>query len=387
LWLKVFRRSRGPASEPLQDYFREIFFNNPWRDESLPSLVFEERGRGIVGFLGVLPRTMTFNERPIKVAVATQLMVDEDACPAYAAAKLVRKFFTGEQDLSLSDGASEDAERLWQAADGEVALLDSLAWTRVLRPTEYVMELLKRREPWMLVAKALRQVCRAVDAAVVRSRLGRRYWLPEMDGTAVEEQPGEDTLLWCIRHLAGNRALKPEYELDSFRWLLRQASEKQMFGGLRKGVVRDTHGEIMGWYLYYLKQGGIGQVLQIGGKPKCMRKVLNQLFCQAWRQGAVAISGKLEPRFVKELAQNRCGFTWPGYGVLVQSGNREILNAIHQGDAFLTRLEGEWWARFSDPGWSLEGPSRGAPVAGVGHLPDRCKGARRVMSRERACAA
>jgi len=65
--------------------------------------------------------------------------------------------------------------------------------------------------------------------------------------------------------------------------------------------------------------------------------------------GAVGVSGKLEFRYAKELAKARCGFVWPGYGTVVHSRNPELLNAIAHGDAFLSRLEGEWWARFSDP--------------------------------------
>jgi len=308
---------------------------------------------------------MTFDKRPIKVAVATQVMVDEDACPAYAAVNLIRKFFAGEQDLSYSDGANDAAQNLWKAAGGNVALLNTLAWIRVLRPTQYAITLLKRRERWTSVARALWPVCQAIDAAFARTETGR-HWLPEVTDTTVEDGPAEEILLRCIRQFGGNRALQPEYEPDRFRWLLKKASEKRMHGELRKSVVRNAIGEIVGWYLYYVKRGGIGQVLQFGGNPKCIRKVLNQLFYQAWEQGAVAVSGRLEPQFATELVQSRCGFIWPGYAVLVQSRNREILNAIYQGDTFLSRLEGEWWARFSDPEWSLEGMPLDAAVRRAG---------------------
>ncbi len=337
LWMKVFRGRGGPASEALRAYFREIFFESPWQDESLPSLVYEETDKRIIGFLGVLPRIMTFNKQRIKVAVATQLMMDKDARADHAAARLMRKFLAGKQDLSFSDGASEAAEKLWQGVGGDVAVSDYMVWVRVLRPTQYASLLLSGRSSLLPVVRALWPVFRALDAVIVRS---------------------PQTLLWCIRILSGNRALQPEYELDSLRWLLKRASEKQMLGELRKGVIRNGSGEILGWYLYYIKQGGIGQVLQFGGKPKSIRKVLNHLFCQAWSQGAVGITGKLESRFTKELVKSRCGFTWPGYGTLMHSRNKDILIAIHRGDAFLSRLEGEWWARFSDPVWSQETRAR-----------------------------
>jgi hypothetical protein len=118
--------------------------------------------------------------------------------------------------------------------------------------------------------------------------------------------------------------------------------------------VRDPGGQVAGWYLYYLEPGGVGEVLQFGARPASVPGVLNCLFHEARSHGAVAVAGELEPRFTKEIATSRCQFTWPGYAVVAQSRNPELLNAIHRGDAFLTRLEGEWWARFSDRRWPLE---------------------------------
>jgi len=37
-----------------------------------------------------------------------------------------------------------------------------------------------------------------------------------------------------------------------------------------------------------------------------------------------------------------------GPGVLIHSKHRDVLEAIHRGDAFISRLEGEWWI-----GWLL----------------------------------
>jgi hypothetical protein len=311
---------------------------------------------------------MIFNGRSIRVAVGTQLMIDRDARSPYAAVRLMRRFFSGRQDLSFSDGANEEAEDLWCAAGGDVASMDSLTWVRVLRPVQYVAALLERRESLRPAIRALWPVCRAADVGLACNWLGRRYWLPELPDTAVDEDPSDETILWCIRHLAGERALQPQYEPDAFRWLLKRAGEKQMFGELRKGVVRTADGGILGWYLFYARQGGVAQVLQFGGKPQSIRRLLDHLFHQAWNLGAVGIAGKLEARFVRELVKSRCGFTWPGYGTLVQSKDREILNAIARGDAFLSRLEGEWWARFSDPGWTSGAPLRALPVEDIRHL-------------------
>lgn len=349
LWLRVFHGGRGPAPQAARDYFDEIFFQAPWRDDSLPSLVYEDEGR-IGGFLGVLPRKMTFDKRPIRVAVATQLAEDEAARSAYAAVKLIKRFFAGPQDLSFSDGANDSSERLWTASGGNTALLYSLDWTRVLRPAEFARILLKSHKPFAPLARLLPPFCRVFDAAVLRSRLGS-YWLPEADEGLVDEEPSDEMLLSCVRQFSGDRALQPDYDTESFRWLLREAGDKRLHGSLRKAIVREESGEVAGWYLYYLRPGEVSEVLQFGGRPKSIRRVLNRLFYDSWKQGAVAVSGEMEPRFARELAKGRCTFNWTG-GVLAQSNNLDLLNAIQRGDAFLSRLEGEWWARFSDSDWT-----------------------------------
>ena len=88
LWLKVFRRKKVSAPEALCAYFHEMFFETPWRNLLLPSLVCTAGAR-IVGFLGVLPRAMTFRGAPIRVAVATQLMIDEEARGLYPGVRLM----------------------------------------------------------------------------------------------------------------------------------------------------------------------------------------------------------------------------------------------------------------------------------------------------------
>src|SRR5687768_16089741 len=45
LWMRAFRASDERAPQSLHAYFEEMFFETPWRDAQLPSLVCE-RGAG-----------------------------------------------------------------------------------------------------------------------------------------------------------------------------------------------------------------------------------------------------------------------------------------------------------------------------------------------------
>jgi len=329
----------------LEQYFEDVFFFSPWSHQDLPSLVYEDKGE-VVGFLGVLPRRMQFSGTTVSVAVASQLMIDPRKPRPFASLELVRRFFAGPQDLSFSDGANEAGQDLWECAGGRVAELYSPVWTRVLRPAQYSMALCHGRRLFYPLPKALSPLCRAVDGVVTRVR-SSPYRFPAPDHGTVEKIADPDVLLDCVREFSANRTLRPEYDISSFRWLIRHAHEQKTHGDMQMEIVRGGNGEILGSYVYYVKAGGTAQTLQFAGKPRHRARVIEHLFYRAHQQGALAVSGQSEPAFVRYLAKNRCIFTWSS-GVLIHSRNEKLLNAIYQGDAFLSRLEGEWWMRFCD---------------------------------------
>jgi hypothetical protein len=342
LWQRAFRGSEQPPSEAVRSYFCRLFFHNPWQDENLSSLVYEAEGKGIVAFLGVVPRRMIFRGRPLRVAVATQAMADLGQRCGYASIELLRQFLLGPQDLSFTDGSNETGRRIWQGVGGEVALLYSMEWTRVLRPCQYLADLVRRRKWLGTLARVSRPACQAVDA--MAARLPVNPFRPPRAAPAGEEATAE-TLHDCFTRLAGPQTLRPEYKKDRFAWLLAMAAEAKAYGDLRQVAVRDAHGDVLGWYVCYVKPGGIAQVLQIGGREQTIGQVLDHLFYHAWRQGALAVSGQVDPSYMHTLWDQRCSLALRDRGVLVHARNRELVDAIHRGDAYLTRLDGEWWIR------------------------------------------
>jgi hypothetical protein len=341
LWQRAFRPVHTTVPDSLRSYFEEMFFRNPWQDDSLPSLVYVQ-DKAIVGFLGVLPRRMVFRGRPIKVAVATQFMVDPDRHAGPAAIDLMKRLFAGPQDLCFTDGAHQLSRQLWKRLGGDVALLQSLDWTRILQPTRYGLDVLRSMRLPGLIQHALRPVCRALDAVVSRRDLFR-VRLP----TGAAEEATPDTLLACLSRWSGGETLQPAYD-DTLGWLLRQAGEKKRHGVLRSRLVRNAKGEHVGWFLYYLKSGGASTVVQVSARRHSAALVLNHLFHDARKCGALALSGQVQAELMDELVATRCIFRSQGLGVLVQSRNPELLASIHRGDARLSRLDGEWWLRFSD---------------------------------------
>jgi hypothetical protein len=109
-------------------------------------------------------------------------------------------------------------------------------------------------------------------------------------------------------------------------------------------------GALAGWHLWFLRPGGPGgrvaEAVQVGATEEAALDVVDHLLADARRRGAVAVAGRLEPALMPALSE-RLSLFHRGRGpswLLAHSRDERILRAVHVGDAFLTRLEGEWWA-------------------------------------------
>ncbi len=339
LYRTVLGSGNGRSAAELDGYLREILCRHPWIDPSLPSLVYEEDGR-IVGCLGVMPRRMSIAGLPIQAAVSHSFMVAPSSRASLAGLELGKAFLSGRQDLSLAEGGDR-SRRLLQGFGGTTALLYSLHWTRPLRPSRYALSFLRRRGLPSVLAGALAPLCYAADATI--SWIHPEPLRPPPAGVSAEELDCR-TLLRGLPVVSRCRALRPEYDAESLHWLLSLLSRKKSRGALQKIALRDGSRETIGWYMYYLNPGGISEVVQIAGREGRFGDVLDHLLDHAWRRGAVAVSGQLEPQELQTLWARSCVFHHDGASwALIHARRRDVLEAIHRGDAFMTRLEGEWW--------------------------------------------
>lgn len=343
LYQRAFRHSREPASIGVHAYCRDVFLDSPWYDPEIASQVVEGAGGRITGFLGVMARPMVFRHERIRAAIACLLMVDPDRRQGFAAFELVRGFLAGPQDLSYTDGAARMAQAIWERVGGRVAMLSSTTWLRVLRPGRWLAAKLVGRRSSGGLAHVMGAACRATDAVV--SGIGLNPFRPAATPLVVEPASDEQ-LLAAIRTGAARYALSPEYDLDSLGWLLRKAGEATSQGELRRIVVRHRGGSVAGWCVYYVRPGAVANVLQLAGDDHSLAATANAVFRDAWREGAVGLSGQVQPWLLKALSLQRCVMTCPHFGVLVHSRRSDVAGALTRGDAFVTRLEGEWWQRF-----------------------------------------
>ncbi len=338
---------QSPSTKLLQayaDHFEEIFFQNPWYDVALPSLVYQGPTGRILGFLGVMPRPMLFNGELIKAALSSQFIVAPDS--RSVGALLLKAFLAGPQDLSLTDEANSIARKLWEKIGGTITMSYSVHWIRPLRPSRFAVSLLssfsQKSKPWSYLVSASAPICNLADAIAVRKL--PRYFHVKVPQVSADELMIE-TLLTYLSEFSNTRSLWPAYDDRSLKWLLKVIAQKESLGALRGMAVHDDKREMIGWYIYHLNPGGTSTALQIMARNNSMSEVLDHLFYDAWQQDSVAVSGRLDPRFVREISDKYCFFNCGRPWVLIHSHNPDLLRTFRDGDAMLSKLEGEWCMR------------------------------------------
>ena len=352
LFQKVFydNGQETPSSSKLDAYFEEMFFHNPLTEEEngedISSLVYETSDGVIIGFIGIIPRRMLLRGRPIRAATSMHFMVEPGSRSTLAGVQLLKTFFSGPQELTLTDSGGAIGRKIWEGLGGATALAYSINWMRLLRPSRYVLRLLTRKNGLLrFIALALRPLCPITDAMISRA-MPRR--VVKLTTTLQETDLDQETLLAGLAQFPLAYALRPDYDPGSIFWLLAKADQMAGPGALRKIALRNADGELVGWYLYELGADGLGEVLQVVGRKKSFGEVLDHLFYHGWRNGAIALSGRLDPKLVQEFSDKYCSFNCGGPWTLTHSKNSEVLQAIYNGDLFFTRLEGEWCMRFQN---------------------------------------
>lgn len=339
LYERVLGKCDAAGRDRLRGRLSRIFVEHPWHDARMPSFVFEEAHNGIVGCLGVLPRPMHFNGRSIAAAICHSFIVEPYCRSSLAAMHLAREFLAGPQELALAEG-NDVSRRLWEGVGGMTSLVHSLAWTRMLKPARYALAFLRRRGMSATAGALLQPWCRLADA-VVPLFVRHPFRAPPPATAGNDADPAG--LLEALTELARARRLRPAYSADAFAWLLDTVSEVAGRGGLRKALVEEQ-GAVVGAYIYYLKPDGVAEVVQIACIDGAADAVLDRLFHDAAKAGAVAVSGQMDPALFRPLAERHCIFHHNGSSwMLLHARDPAILETINGGQAFLTRMEGEWW--------------------------------------------
>lgn len=345
IW-KVLHERKGPAPPSLRSHLQELFLRNPWMDDGIVSRVFENTQGKVLGFFGAVPRRMSIQGERIRLAFGSNLVVDPESRASVTAMQLVRAFMKGSQDISITDSANDMSRPLLRSLGFNVVPIYSLQWARPLRASQYALNGLSRLKKESravgMITSAAKPFCGLIDVLAARTRLSP---LRQLQPTTSDEDLDTETLLECLTAMPAKNWIVPEYDRDSLNWVLDFVAKRKVFGDLRKALVRDKDGKIIGWYIYSIAPGAVGEVFQIGAESPSTGIVLDHLFYDAWKHGLAGIHGRMEPQFMQELTSRSCFFLRHGSWTLIQSNRPQLLNLFQSGTAFFSRLDGEWSLR------------------------------------------
>jgi len=331
------------SRDAVESFLGRVMFDHPWLDDRMPSLGYESAQGELIGCIGVMPRPMTMNGRPLKVAISNNFIVDPAGQPGIAAFALVRSLRSSGADLILGE-ANATARDICERLGWSTVRERSYRWLRPLRPAALGVGLVGRGWLAPRAGRMVQRVCRFPDALITKvpgSPL--RVHAPAVDDVLLEGP----RLLELLTNACDGFTIRPCYDERSLDWLLTTLRGTRRTQVLRGGVVPAADGATAGWYLYYSRPGGIGRVLQLGAGERHRNRVLQHLFHDAWRNGNNALSGQGDPVWIADLEATSCFFYRGSSFLIAHAPDPATLAALSGKDAFLSRLETEAWITFA----------------------------------------
>lgn len=342
------RNGKGPAPPAVLSYIHDLYVTSPWVDSTVPSLVYEGKSGKIVGFLGGIRRKMSLHGQPIRVACGGNFVVHPEARSTLAGLHLLKTYMAGDQELSLTDSANNISRNLLERLGFRTIVPFSITWARPLRPAHYAIYAASRATGPALSASlnlAAKPFCYVVDGIAERLSFNPfRQTKPSLHAAELDAE----TLLHCLTEFRAGYSLWPEYDLPTLKWLLTFMERMHPHLDLQKVVLRDDNQKIVGWYIYYLKLGAVGQVVQIGGDRKFIKDILDHFFYDARERGAIALHGVLQSDLMPQFWDKNCFFTCRSGWTVAYSRKPELLELLNRGDALFSRLDGEWCLSLGD---------------------------------------
>lgn len=344
-WHHLGSRSGQPPAE-LLSAFANLYFDSPWVGKDNPSFVYQDSSGEVLGFLGIVTRRMSFLGERIGAAFAGNFVVHPKARSGVAAGRLLHAMLAGRQDVLFTDSANDTSRRLLERLGFQLIPHLNIHWSRPLRLSSYVVHTLSHKMA-RTSAAALRLAGKPV-AAVVDS-LTDSNWnpMPTQKTDLHTEELSPEMLLRCLLDFSKDQPLQPSYDKESLQWLLKFMDRNRKRGSLRKVLLRNGSHNVIGWYIYYVNPGAVGEVVQIGAAHSRSGDVIRALMHDARGRGLIALHGRAEFETLPDLSDAGCFFTCRGGWTLAHTQRSELLEVLSRGKATFSRLDGEWCL---DPG-------------------------------------
>ncbi|HYK96198.1 MAG TPA: hypothetical protein VE011_10085 [Candidatus Dormibacteraeota bacterium] len=332
----------APAMTPqlLDEYERwltAVFLEAPTHTPGRQGSLVCEDGGEVIGFFGVVARTVELNGRRYEATAGSNLVV----LPGHRGgigSQIIAEYLTRSSELAIVDEVEGRPFRLFSRL-GMVAMPQSVRWTLPLSPLRHVISLVGDHVPGIAAAGPLAGL---VDRAARRmQRSPFHYRASEL----VAEPLSDGGLARLLSAFGSPEQLRPVTSDGSTEWLLRRARGMRQHGELQLMALRDGDGPVVGWYVYYAKRGAAGEVLQLVADGAWTNAVLDHLARHALARGVVSLTGVMDLRFLAALSLHWAviaPFPRQTKYLMVHSKSPEVLEAFWRNRALLSRLDGEW---------------------------------------------
>ena len=356
LWQYWFRDKTREPAPGLEALARRIYAERPGAHPDVTSLVAEGDGGELLGFLGVTTTPVLLDGEPATLAGVFPSVVAPDVASTTVASLLLRTFLRGPQAFTLSDGGHVKFERIWETLGGRILQLQSLRWVKTFRPATTAARAFTGGGRRPLRPLAL-PVAAGADWLARRAMPGRLRAAPPRaprEHARPEPLAGEPltpaTLLEANERIHAGARLRPQYDEPSVAWLLGEMRSIVEQGALTATLVRDPAGGVAGWYVAYVRPGGVCRVFALQALPRFVDGVIDHLFVQAEAAGAGTLIGRLEPGLRRPMAARGCFVHAGGSLMMAHSRDSSLLDDAELGRLAFSRLDGEnwyWWALVS----------------------------------------
>jgi len=279
----------------------------------------------------------------MRAAFCGALMVRDHEHDPMAGARLLKAFLSGPQNFSLSETANKTSLEMSRALRGITFAPYSLEWMKVLRPAAFACDMALRKSSlrrWTLpVAQGLDRLQRWSGIGSI----GR-----DMPGTPAGslsvERVDAEKFANAIEPLISHFSLRLCWTDSQLRHIVAQAYDKPRYGEAIGALVTGANGVAIGAFLYHLRPGGVGRVIQILALPGREGKIIDCMISDADQRGAAGLRGRTQPLLCDAMLGKGILFANASSTILF-SRDETLIDCFRRGQAFVNGLAGESWGR------------------------------------------